>query len=248
VVTKAGIDAEEHPMVEQGARYAIYFVPEVDSHSIVWQCDPGLRLQQQYGRAISGGISGDAAGWRRTTEEPRRYGFHATLKAPFRLSSSCTEAQLESALQSFAGLGHSIPTIVPAVTMVDNFAAVTSRRREPAIDALAAKCTTIFDAFRAPMSPRERARRVTMGLNLRQIQHLDRWGYPHVFADFRFHMSLTGPIEMKRRKPIFASLRRCFRRMQADAPIAIDRLALIKQDSLQAMFRVIRHVLLRRMP
>lgn len=235
-------------MVDQGARYAIYFVPEADSALnsfgsaiLGYDCNSGVAVP------LPEEFQDDALAWRRTTEEPRRYGFHATLKAPFRLSSSCTETQLESALQSFAGLGHSVPTIVPVVMMVDNFAAVTSRRREPAIDALAAKCTTIFDAFRAPMSPRERARRVTMGLDPRQIQHLDLWGYPHVFTDFRFHMTLTGPIERKRRKPILAALRRCFRRMQADAPVAIDRLTLVKQDSAQAAFRVVRHVPLRPM-
>jgi len=55
--------------------------------------------------------------------EPRRYGFHATLKAPFNLSASCREAQLVSALHSLAGLGHAIPALAPAVRMLNGFAA-----------------------------------------------------------------------------------------------------------------------------
>jgi len=111
--------------------------------------------------------------------EPRRYGFHATLKAPFNLSASCREAQLVSALHSLAGLGHAIPALTPAVRMLNGFAAIVRAAASPAIGDLAAKCTTIFDAFRAPMAAQERARRVASGLNQGQIANLDRWGYPY---------------------------------------------------------------------
>ena len=52
-------------------------------------------------------LAGDIEHWRKATEEPRSYGFHATLKAPFHLVPSCTEDQLVSALQSFAPGPHS---------------------------------------------------------------------------------------------------------------------------------------------
>ena len=76
--------------------------------------------------------------------------------------------------------------------MLSGFTAIVPGRANPAVNALAADCTTIFDAFRAPMSPQERARRLASGLNQSQIENLDRWGYPYLFADFRFHMTLTG--------------------------------------------------------
>jgi hypothetical protein len=56
--------------------------------------------------------------WDALAVEPRRYGFHAAPKAPFHLSSSCTGAQLVSALHSFAGLGHAIPALTPTVRML----------------------------------------------------------------------------------------------------------------------------------
>ena len=105
------------------------------------------------------------------------------------------------------------------------------RATSPAVDALAADCTTIFDAFRAPMSPQERARRLASGLNPSQIANLDRWGYPYLFADFRFHMTLTGKIEAGRRDADGRDAAPCVPRGCCGArPIAIDRLALVKQD------------------
>jgi Protein of unknown function (DUF1045) len=176
--------------------------------------------------------------WRKTTEEPRRYGFHATLKAPFYLAPSSSEAQLVSAFQSFAAIGRMVATIQPVVTMLSGFTAIVPEHANPAVDALAADCTTIFDAFRAPMSPQERAHRLASGLNPSQIENLDRWGYPHLFADFRFHMTLTGKIEVERREQILSVLRDMFQRT-CNGPIAIDRLALARQDMPASPFRVL---------
>ncbi|MGZ5842080.1 MAG: DUF1045 domain-containing protein, partial [Xanthobacteraceae bacterium] len=144
-------------------------------------------------------LSAEPELWDCLTAEPRRYGFHATLKAPFNLSPWCQEAQPVSALHRFAGRGHAIPALTPAVRMHRGFAAIVPAAASPAIDELAAKCTTIFDAFRVPMTAQERARRVAAGLNQSQIANLDRWGYPYLFADFRFHMTLTSRVDMKRR-------------------------------------------------
>jgi Protein of unknown function (DUF1045) len=107
-----------------------------------------------------------------------------------------------------------------------------------ALNALAADCTTIFDAFRAPMTAQERARRLASGLNASQIQNLDRWGYPYLFADFRFHMTLTGKIDAERREGAVAVLRDLFQRNCA-GPITIDRLALTKQDTPASAFQVL---------
>src|SRR5262249_37307931 len=155
-------------------------------------------------------------------EEPRRYGFHATLKAPFHLSRACTEEQLIGAVYGFAELGHSVPTIAPIIRMLSGFAAIVPARHEAAIVELATKCTTVFDGFRAPMSPQERARRLALGLKQSQIQNLERWGYPFLFSDFRFHMTLTGKIRSNRCDEILASLRRTFDYTCGREPIAID--------------------------
>ena len=222
------------------ARYAIYFVPPVDSRLYQFGCSI-LGYDCYTGEAAprSADFGVAAADWDKLTEEPRRYGFHATLKAPFHLSRACTEGQLIGAVHGFAGLSHSVPTIAPIIRMLSGFAAIVPERHEAAIGALATKCTTMFDGFRAPTSPQERAQRLALGLNERQIQNLDRWGYPFLFSEFRFHLTLTGKIRSDRCEEVLASLRRTFDRTCGSQPIAIDRLALMRQDDRNANFRVI---------
>jgi hypothetical protein len=222
-------------MEDQGPRYAVYFVPAAESSLyrfgsaiLQYDCYTGEAVQPPH--ELIGGE------WRRVTEEPRRYGFHATFKAPFYLSPSCSETQLVSAFQSFAALGRKAVAIKPVVQILGGFAAVVPDGAEPAVNALAADCTTIFDAFRAPISAWERARRLASGLNQSQIENLDRWGYPYLFADFRFHMTLTGKIEADRRDPMLAMLRGIFRRECGDRSVAVDRLALVKQETAAAHF------------
>jgi len=231
-------------MVDHLPRYAVYFVPAADSElyrfgSAVLQYDcytgHAVRPPEEF--------RDQPEEWREVTEEPRRYGFHATLKAPFYLAPSCSEAQLVSAFLSFAAIGRTVATIQPVVTMLSGFAAIVPDHASPAVSALAADCTTIFDAFRAPMSPQERARRLASGLNQSQIENLDRWGYPYLFADFQFHMTLTGQIAIERREPTVAVLRDMFQKA-CGRPIAIDRLALTKQDAPASAFRVLSTALL----
>ncbi len=230
-------------MEDQEPRYAVYFVPAADSAlyrfgSMVLQydCYTGAAMLPPEE------FIGEAHEWHRATAEPRRYGFHATLKPPFHLSPAATEAQLISALQSFAALGRRVGTIRPAVQALSGFIAVVPAENSLEVNALAADCATIFDAFRAPMSARERARRVAAGLNRSQVANLDRWGYPYLFDDFRFHMTLTGEIAAARRSAMIATLRRIFQRFVGDHSVAVDRLALLKQERGDAPFRVISHV------
>jgi putative phosphonate metabolism protein len=230
----------EKGVVSEGPRYAIYFVPmpDTDLHRfgsavLGYDCHTGADVP------FPADIEIDRAEWATLTHEPRRYGFHATLKAPFYLSPASDEAQLANALENFAAFARLVPTIIPTVRTIGNFVALVPQEPSPALDALAADCVTIFDAFRAPITPQERARRVAAGLNHRQIANLDRWGYPHLFDDFRFHMTLTGPVPPHRREPTVALLSAHFGRAWGSRPIAIDRLALSRQDHGDARFQVI---------
>lgn len=128
------------------------------------------------------------------TAEPRRYGFHGTLKPPFRLKDGNDEAMLIMALENFAA-AHA-PVRLPAlqVAALGSFIALRPSAPCPAIDALAGACVKAFDTFRAPPSEAELARRRQAGLTARQESNLAQWGYPYVFEDFRLHFTLTGRI------------------------------------------------------
>jgi len=227
--------------VDQGPRYAIYFVPAPDSGlyrygSAILGCDCYSGNAVDFPREYFGD---GAVNWNELTALPRRYGFHATMKAPFYLSPACTELQLANALRSFAGLGHAVHSFAPAVRLLDGFFAVMPLEAAAALDALAASCTTIFDAYRAPMSPRERARRIALGLSQSQIHNLDRWGFPYVLSEFRFHMTLTGKVPPRRRKTVLGLLLGGFHSMQVESSVPVDRLALLKQTTPDASFRVV---------
>lgn len=129
------------------------------------------------------------------TEEPRRYGLHATLKAPFRLAGGRTEADLAEALAALAG--RLPPAEAPglALSLIGRFLALTPEADPAPIDALAAACVTELDALRAPPTEAELQRRRASKLDAQEEAHLLRWGYPYVLDRFRFHVTLTGPLD-----------------------------------------------------
>jgi hypothetical protein len=231
--------------VERGPRYAIYFVPQAQSG--LYRYGSSILGYDCYtGKAVDFPDESEsgAVNWNELSTEPRRYGFHATLKAPFHLLPSRGEDQLVKAVQNFARLGHAVHTFEPTVRLLNGFFAVMPRKAVPPIDAMAASCTTIFDAYRAPITPQQRARLVALKLSESQMRNLDRWGYPYVLAEFQFHMTLTGKVPAGRRKAILAVLQKGLRRIGMAGPIAVDRLALLKQDSPGASFRVVSEAVL----
>lgn len=128
------------------------------------------------------------------TAFPRRYGFHATLKPPFRLVGGRMIEELDRALETFSrGL---VPIRIRALRIerIGNFFALTPSAPIEALDTLAADVVQYFDPFRAPPSAEEIERRRPEHLTASQREHLRRWGYPYVFRDFRFHMTLTGEV------------------------------------------------------
>jgi putative phosphonate metabolism protein len=178
-------------------RYAIYYSPNADTlfHKLA---------SEWLGRDA---WSGDAqrqpaiADIPALTEEPRRYGFHATLKAPFHLSRSKTRQELSQFAQDFAG--RHAPVMLPKLRLavLDGFLALVPEAETDHLQQLAACCVMDFDGFRGPLQQEEIARRHRAGLSQRQNRLLLNWGYPYVLDQFRFHMTLSnklGPADMAR--------------------------------------------------
>jgi putative phosphonate metabolism protein len=176
--------------------------------------------------------------WRALTEDPRKYGFHATLKAPMALADGKTETELFAACAAFADSPRPVPVVKPVVQSISGFIAVVPG--EPSLDLqqFAADCVNAFDGFRAPLTPADRARRNPAKLTPRQCDYLDRWGYPYVMEEFRFHMTLTGRLHATRREPILAMLQARFAGLGIES-IPIDRLVLFRQNDNASRFRII---------
>lgn len=129
------------------------------------------------------------------TAAARRYGFHATLMAPFTLAERETEDALIASLAAFCRTAR--PVILPRLELrrLDGFFALMPKAQNPELSALADLIVATFDRFRAPLSESQSARRAASSLAPSQLRNLMRWGYPYVFEDFRFHMTLTGRVD-----------------------------------------------------
>ena len=128
------------------------------------------------------------------TATPRKYGFHGTLKPPFRLAQGSDTERLKSDIADLAAhLGHvKVPGL--ALQPIGSFLALVPDGDSPGLAALAAAVVSALDNHRAPPGAAELARRRAAGLSLRQETFLTRWGYPYVMEEFRFHLTLTGKL------------------------------------------------------
>ena len=129
------------------------------------------------------------------TESPRRYGFHGTLKAPFFLRQDTSEEALLTACSAFGG--QTAPFVLEGLSVnpLGKFLALTPAQNEPDLNAFAGLCVKHFEPFRAPLSTADLERRRASALTPRQDAYLTKWGYPYVFDEFRFHMTLSGKLE-----------------------------------------------------
>ena len=125
------------------------------------------------------------------TAEPRLYGFHATLKPPMRLAEGRSWDELLDATRTLAQRIAPFDLPPMAVSDVHGFLALRETEPSAALQGLADACVRELDAFRAPPTEAELARRRRHALTPQQDALLVRWGYPYVFEDWFFHMTLT---------------------------------------------------------
>jgi putative phosphonate metabolism protein len=219
-------------------RYAIYFTPPRD-HPLTRTASAWLGRDAFTGLALphtenTGLALGELAYF---TALPRRYGFHATLKAPFRLADGFSEPDLLRMAERLAG---EVPTIrIPEVTIsrLGAFFAITPAQPNADLNAFAGRVVAVFDKLRAPLSDREFQRRDPDRLTTPQLRNLQNWGYPYVFDEFRFHMTLTGPIDPADRPRVENALVRNFADFLGE-PLEIDHIAVSVEGEEGAPFEV----------
>jgi hypothetical protein len=215
-------------------RYAIYFVP--DPQADLYRFGASVLGYDCYTGNDVPIITNAVPDWLDKIREPRAYGFHATLKAPFRLAAGSIESDLETALDAFAKSRSQIDAGPLEVRSIGSFIALAPVALCPALDQLADACVQHFDRFRAPMNAQERARRLTAPLSEPQMINLDSWGYPFVFDDFQFHMTLTGPLVGDDRAQTLHWLTAEFASRPAARRLVLDRLVVAHQTG--GAFRV----------
>jgi putative phosphonate metabolism protein len=140
------------------------------------------------------------------TATPRKYGFHGTMKPPFRLATGVSEDQLRHAFAAFCD--SQPPAVLDGLELTTEgpFLALTPIGNPEALSTLAARVVGDFDGFRAPASECEMARRRKRPLSAAEEANLIAWGYPYVMDCFRFHITLTGPLAPDLRDHVKAAL------------------------------------------
>lgn len=178
--------------MEQFERYAIYYAPRDGAFADRAAAWLGWHLG---GFTVAHTeLAGLPEGLAKLTEAPRKYGFHGTIKAPFALAEGVGLADVQAGIARLAaGLR---PPVADGLHLnfIGGFLALVPRGNDAQIIELAAKVVATLDPFRAPLSEADRARRKPERLTARQRELLDRWGYPYVMEEFRFHLTLTGDL------------------------------------------------------
>ena len=171
------------------SRYALYFAPPAEAEWtrlakawLGWDMDLGAEVAHPEAPGV------DVA---EITARPRKYGLHGTIKPPFRLAEGHSFDQLAEAAEALCARLAPVTLEGLAVERLGGFLALRPVGDAGALGALAGACVEGLDDFRAPAPEAERERRRKAGLSAEQEAHLLRWGYPYVFDQFRFHVTLS---------------------------------------------------------
>ena len=216
------------PFLEGWARYAIYAVPAAGSRlnglGAEWlgrSAETGAPVARSSFDALEMSKSEMDA----VTADPARYGFHGTLKAPFRLAEGRSAADLDAALDAYVATR--APVFCPPlkVSVDHGFVALRCAEAAPALSKRAFEIVKEFDRFRAPMTDADRARRGVESLDARGRELLEAWGYPWVDERFDFHFTLSGKLPEDEGAALSAKLEPIFAPLIAE-PFVLEEIAL----------------------
>lgn len=221
-------------------RYGIYYAPRPDTE-LARLANAWLGRDPDTDAAVPQpaipGLSADV--FEKATAEPRRYGFHGTLKAPFRLIEGASEANLIAELSGFAASREPIPVGRIKADTLHGFVALVPDGDAEALSSFAGEIVRHFDRFRPPLSPEDRARRNPSMLSERQRANLDRWGYPYIFEDFGFHLTLSCRLDGETADLLRNFAVRYFAGL-LETPLVIDGLTLFIEKEPGSPFTVLK--------
>lgn len=219
-------------------RYAIYYAPERDGglarlgNRWLGRCpETGELLARPELPALRGlDVSS-------LTVDPHRYGFHATLVPPFTLRNGLREDDLAAWVGRFAASRKPFGLGPLSVREIGSFLALVPDVQN-GVAGLAGDCVRTFHPLREPPEPDELERRRAKGLTTAQERNLARWGYPYVFGEYRFHLTLTGSVPDAGLRRRLAGGLAGFFAPELDAPHPVRELCLFHQPGEGADFRL----------
>lgn len=221
-------------------RYAIYWVPAPDSALAAFArgwFGADVETGEAAGPRTDYGL--DAALVERATASPRRYGIHATIKAPFRLrdEEGGNADGLGTALAAFCARRRRIGTGPLRLHRFSRYLTLVPGGERAEIDWLADDCVTHFDRYRAPLNVEDRTRRAA-SLPPDAAVLFEQFGYPDIFHRFIFHITLAGPLDAAELDTVEAALTPAVAPFLA-APFALENLCLCGDPGGGGLFRVL---------
>ena len=178
------------------------------------------------------------------TTQARRYGFHATLKAPFHLRLGVTPAELLARTRSLAHRLRPVPLSPLQVQRLGPYVVLLAPEHHTAVSDLASACVIELDDLRQPLTPDEIARRQPATLDARELELLHRYGYPHVLERFRFHLTLTDPVNEAQAAQVTEAVSAQVARLNTQTPLTLDRLCIFEEPAPGQAFRRVHDLVL----
>ncbi|WP_158971720.1 DUF1045 domain-containing protein [Chachezhania sediminis] len=206
-------------------RHALYFLPRTTEPWVRFATD-WLGWDAEAGAEVAHpDVPGLPLPVAQITERPRKYGLHATIKAPFRLAPGVSEEDLKTAAAALCSTLKPVMLDALAVTRLGRFLALRPVGDETALNALAGACVEGLDPCRDALTEAELAKRRASRLTPAQDALLLQWGYPYVMDEFHFHITLSGPYPQDIQAPVADALEARLHPM-LPRPFVIDELAL----------------------
>ena len=125
-------------------------------------------------------------------EKPAKYGFHATLKAPFRLKRNVKTKDFYDVISHIAAQHSRFKIKGLKIVYSKKFTFITSRKPNKLLINLENDLVKHLDTFRAELNKTEIKKRNPDSLTFKQNKYLKEWGYPFVLDQFKFHMTLMN--------------------------------------------------------
>lgn len=206
-------------------RLAVYFAPRPGpfaTRAAAW-----LGWDVEAGQAV---VQPDVPEVARITADPRTYGFHGTLRAPFRLGQGVDMAGVQASAARLAA--RLAPARCAGLQLVnlEGFLALTPRGNDSEINGLCAEIVLATNDLRAPLTEAEMARRRPESLTVRQRERLEKYGYPYVLDEFQFHLTLTGRLPDAQARTVAAWLTPYLAPVLPE-PFVIEDLCLFGEDA-----------------
>ncbi len=222
-------------------RYAIYYAPrpgdfaDATASWLGWDVEAGHAVAHP----VLPGLDWPVAD---LTRAPRKYGFHGTIRAPFRLAAGVTADDVAQTVDDIAAALPPARMEGLALQRIKGFLALTPTGDESDLLRLGAEVVSRSDRLRAPLTEAEIAKRRPERLSPRQRQLLDIWGYPYVMEEFQFHLTLSDDLPEAVADAVAPVLADWLAPV-LPRPFVIDNLCLMGEDAAGRFHLVSRHAL-----